>query len=136
MVEITIKAQNIADLKLKMDHFLATEAPSKQMELPEQKPCPTYEQATSSIPELSIGGGKKPVKKKASKAKKAKEVIVDVEVVKELPPTREDATSALRDLNSLKGIEAAKAVLESFGCAKVRELPVEKYAEFIKACKK
>lgn len=50
------------------------------------------------------------------------------------PPTRSEAIEALRNLNNVKGMPQAKAVLSQFKCNRISELKEEDFRQFIKAC--
>lgn len=69
--------------------------------------------------------------KKAGKAAKSAKEDKDPDQGSEV-----DCRNALREVNSKFDLEEAQSLLKKFGVEKVKELPTEKHADFIKACKK
>lgn len=61
------------------------------------------------------------------------EVVAPATPVDSAVPTETQVADAVRALAAAKNIDAATTLLNTFGVAKARELPIEKRAEFIAA---
>ena len=48
--------------------------------------------------------------------------------------TQDDCRDAISNLNSVKGIQAARAILKQFNVERISGLAEDKYAEFVAAC--
>lgn len=49
--------------------------------------------------------------------------------------TADDAVKALQEVNSKKGLPAARKILAEFNCTRISEVPQKKFGLFITACK-
>ena len=127
MITLTFTSENLKGIKAEMNEFLNFGQDAAQLEL--------------VVPEVP-----KKKSKKKSKSKVAEPVSVDSPTALDTAPDagevpsakkeelKKQCTEALQKLNTDKGIEAAKAILESFSCKRLGELKADDYVDFIQAC--
>lgn len=120
---ITIDGANANELKSKIAEL--AKAFGVETGMPAQLSLMTESPAVEDSP-------KKRGKKKAESIVSTEET----EALTEKAPTSASPLDALQKLNAAKGLDAARAVLAEFGCAKLSDIKEAQNADFILACEK
>lgn len=147
-MELTIRAENYSDLKNKV-HALSTEmlhGEDRQMTLPlDDKKTIGKKAKTKQIVEESIVNGED--ENEPLEAQEATEDVIEKPTAKSTTPKnsaakdsskifdKKEVETALQEVFNKHGIQEARNVLKPFGASALREVPVDRYGDVIKACK-
>ena len=100
-----------------------------------EAPAPVAPAAESETPKAKNRRGRPPRVPGATKAVDPAPVSPELSrALDNAKVTLDDVRAALSRVNEAKGMPVARAVLAQFGAARVSEVPMDKYADFILAC--
>lgn len=142
MIEIKFQADNATDLKnkiLSMAQVFSAETTQVQMPFPIAD-APTVKEMKVRTAEPAPLPETKKTKAKKEKTPEPEEVeetdIIHTGSLKEIAATQTDVVDALKQVNTAKGMAAARKIMTDLGYNKIAEIKPEHYEAVVQACEK